>query len=473
MGYNVKYGRYKVLQGEGEIQLSGCPFTSLFSLKNKESLKKQEKHPTVPIKIGSTPTRAPIFSEIEKGKNALQLMFVNLEEQDITTLMSLKPIMEKNVEKIVDAFYARISEIPNLTMIIQEHSTIHRLKQTLEKYILDMVSGDVGEKYVVRRKVIGSVHNRIGLFPEWYIGAFTIIQHEVLQMLTRECDSWQEAQDYYYSFQKLCSFDMQIAIQTYIKSYTSSMMKLNEIEELQYRLNDSSSILASSAKQTMASLAERDTRVQSMLEDIDEINTGSKAMIHHVEAGKGNVSKALKKVDDVVDLIEKVKNLTEELNEDSLHIGQVVQTIRTLSNQTNILSLNAGIEAARAGQHGKGFSIVAQEVRNLARKTELSLDSIQQQVASVQKTVMKFDESFQSIVDEARFFRHVNKEIIDILDDSVRSVKESDGKISHLGGEIGEFRSTFEELTSASSQISEMAEQLSSLNIELSQKFKG
>ena len=452
--------------------MGGCPFRSLFRVQSKESLKSKDKQPSVLIKPGYTPTRAPIFSEIEKGKNALQLMFVSLEEKDITTLMRLKPIMEKNVGKIVDAFYGHIQEVPNLTKIIQEHSTIQRLKQTLEKYILDMVSGDIGENYVVRRKVIGSVHNRIGLFPEWYIGAFSIIQHEVLQMLTRECDSWEEAQVYYYSFQKLCSFDMQIAIQTYIESYTSSMMKLNEIEELQYRLNDSSSILASSAKQTAVSLADRDTQVQSMLADIDEINVGSKAMITHVETGKSNVTRALKKVDDVVDLIEKVKGLTDELNANSLHIGQVVQTIRAISNQTNILSLNAGIEAARAGEHGKGFSIVAQEVRNLARKTEVSLDSIQQQVASVQETVVKFDESFQSIVNETRSFRNVNKEIIDILDDSVRSVKESDGMISHLGGEIGEFRSTFEELTSASTQITEMAEQLSFLNIELSQKFK-
>ncbi|MFJ7748201.1 protoglobin domain-containing protein [Peribacillus sp. NPDC097295] len=452
--------------------MGGCPFRSLFSVQSKESLKNPDKQSSVLIKPGSTSTRAPIFSEIEKGKNALQLMFLSLEEEDITTLMRLKPIMEKNVGKIVDAFYGHIQEIPNLTMIIQEHSTIQRLKQTLEKYILDMVSGDIGEKYVVRRKVIGSVHNRIGLFPEWYIGAFSIIQHEVLQMLTRECNSSEEAQTYYYSFQKLCSFDMQIAIQTYIESYTSSMMKLNEIEEVQYRLNDSSSILASSAKQTAVSLADRDIQVQNMLSAIDEINVGSKAMITHVETGKSNVAKALKKVDDVVDLIEKVKGLTDELNANSLHIGQVVQTIRSISNQTNILSLNAGIEAARAGEHGKGFSIVAQEVRNLARKTEVSLDAIQQQVASVQETVVKFDESFQSIVNETRFFRSVNKEIVDILDDSVKSVKESDGMISHLGREIGEFRETFEELTVASSQITEMAEQLSFLNIELSKKFK-
>ena len=118
--------------------MGGCPFRSLFRVQSKESLKSKDKQPSVLIKPGYTPTRAPIFSEIEKGKNALQLMFVSLEEKDITTLMRLKPIMEKNVGKIVDAFYGHIQEVPNLTKIIQEHSTIQRLKQTLEKYILDI-----------------------------------------------------------------------------------------------------------------------------------------------------------------------------------------------------------------------------------------------------------------------------------------------------------------------------------------------
>ena len=448
--------------------MRGCPFRSIFGTREKGLLKAEENS----ISKAVPAAEVPIFSEIQKGKQAVQLSFIGLEEKDIRILKDLKPIMEKYAGQIVEAFYARIQAVPDLLAMISEHSTIDKLKRTLERYILDMVTGDVGEQYVVKRKVIGSVHNRIGLFPEWYIGAYTIIQKEVLHMLLRECDNWKEACMYFESFQKLCSFDMQIAIQTYIESYTSSMLKLNEIEELQYRLNHSSSILASSARRTTLSLAERDDQVKVMLDNIMEINQDSRSLIQTQETGKDNITRALKRVDDAVGLIEEVKHLTEELNANSLHIGKVVKTIRNISNQTNILSLNAGIEAARAGEHGKGFSIVAQEVRNLARQTEVSLDSIQQQIASVQDTVEKFDEGFQHIVKETSFFRSVNKEIISLLDESVGNVKESDRKIISLGGVIGEFRATFEELTASSFQMTELAEQLSHLNVELSQKFK-
>ncbi len=143
--------------------------------------------------------------------------------------------------------------MPHLKRIIDNHSTIDRLKQTLRAYLMDMVSGEVGEQYVIRRKVIGNVHNRIGLFPEWYLGAYTIIQNEVLRILMEELPPT-EATNVYHSFAKLCSLDMQIAIETYIEAYTSSMMKLNEIAELQHRLTESSTTLASSAEETTASI---------------------------------------------------------------------------------------------------------------------------------------------------------------------------------------------------------------------------
>ena len=373
--------------------------------------------------------------------------------------------------KLLDHFYANIASIPQLTNIIEKHSTIDKLKQTLERYILDMVSGDIGENYIMHRKMIGKVHNQIGLFPEWYIGAYTIIQNEMLKLLIQKCNTIEDVGAFFISFQKLCSIDMQIAIQTYIESYTASMMKFSEIEELQNKLNDSAALLASSAMQTTTSIMEKEERVQHILEEFDTIQEEFKEMISQVELGKGNVSNALLKINHVAQLIENVKCLTSELNENSIQIGQVVKTIRVISMQTNILSLNAGIEAARAGEHGKGFSVVAQEVRNLAKQTESALDQIQHQVTSVQNMVSKFDNSFQSIVNETSYFSEVNKEIIGILDSSVGSMKQSDRKVSTLGEEIGDFRLTFEEVTEASHQISDMAERLSLLNKELTHKF--
>lgn len=451
--------------------MCSCPFESLFGHR-VGALSVDKKKRTTTLGDASTVFSNEAFAQLQKGDIASQLRLVGLKEKDIITLTKLKPLMEEHVVEIVDHFYDNIQAIPHLTEIIEEYSTIHKLKQTLERYILDMVSGDIGKNYIMHRKMIGKVHNQIGLFPEWYIGAYTIIQNEMLTLLIRECDNAEEVGVYYSAFQKLCSIDMQIAIRTYIESYTSSMMKLNEIEELQNKLNDSAASLAASAKQTTSSIMDKEEHVHCILDEFDKIQDEYRDMILQVEVGKESVSDALLKINHVVQLIENVKCLTSDLHENSLQIGEVVQSIRVISMQTNILSLNAGIEAARAGENGKGFSVVAKEVRNLAKQTEVALDAIQQQITSVQNMVTQFDDSFQSIVNETSIFRDVNKEIIGLLNRSIGSMKQSGREIHTLGKGIEDFNVTFKEITEASHQISDMAERLSLLNSELTYKFK-
>nr|WP_246146984.1 globin-coupled sensor protein [Bacillus massilioanorexius] len=461
----------------GETEVGASPFSRLvgdkkgaigFSkrMSNEERLYDLEANRDKGIDVGM------YYHQLQESKENQQLIFLDLTEEDLRNLVNMQSIMEKNVSRIVQVFYERIMKIPSLKKIINEESAIERLKQTLQIYLLDMVSGEVGVEYINRRKIIGNVHNRIGLLPEWYMGAYTIIQNEMLHILHSELQNDEQVIKLHNSFQKLCSFDSQIVIATYIDAYTSSMMKLNEIEELQFKLNDSAATLAATSQQASSSIENKERQIIEMLAEIQSIKEGSEILIKKVEEGKQNVSDSLTKVDEVVELIDTTKELTKQLGVSSAQIGQVVKVIRGISNQTNILSLNAAIEAARAGEHGRGFSIVAQEVRNLASQTERALDHIQNQIFSVQETIHTFENSYQTIVDETNLFREVNHNIIDILDNSVESVKKSENRISHFSHSVNDFKRTFEEITKASYGISEMAEQLSYLNSQLTDKFK-
>ena len=457
--------------------MGNCPFSALFNQDgaikffSKNNPHQQSKTNVGMTNFGPTNINSLAFSTLKNGEDKKRMSFIKLSEDDVKNLVALRPIIEKNVLFVVEQFYANIQQSTDLMNIVVKNSTIDRLKKTFRQYILDMVSGEIGPEYVERRKVIGRVHNRIGLFPQWYLGAYSLLQQEVHALLTRELATKEEVDKYYYSFNKLCSFDMQIGIETYIEAFTASMLKMNEIKDFQTELNDSASLLAASVQETSASIEDKEEIVTQMLEEIQEIQTSSKEMIKQVNDGKKEVNTALKEVEQVIVLVDETKRLTKELSESSDKIGAVVSSIRGISNQTNILSLNAAIEAARAGEHGKGFSIVAQEVRKLANQTEVALDHIQSQISNVQLTVDTFEVSFSSIVSAIEKYIETNKSIIKVFEQSTVGITETDAKIGSFNDYVNQFQRAFEEISDASIEIASMAEKLSQMNHELTTKI--
>ena len=117
-----------------------------------------------------------------------------------------------------------------------------------------------------------------------------------------------------------------------------------------------------------------------------------------------------------------------ELSDVSKNIRQMIETIQQISEQTNLLALNAAIEAARAGEHGRGFAVVADEVRKLAEQSRRSAEQISAQVLTVEATIKESIEKSSAVAEAVQKTVKVNEDFADSLT-SLREIVEDFKKV--------------------------------------------
>ncbi|MGH1461975.1 MAG: methyl-accepting chemotaxis protein, partial [Neptuniibacter sp.] len=138
-------------------------------------------------------------------------------------------------------------------------------------------------------------------------------------------------------------------------------------------------------------LASAATQMSATAHEIAQNTSQTSEATHNTaqlaESGKAIVSEMIEGIRDLVQEVNLAGNSSEELNHKAKAVEQVVNIINDIAEQTNLLALNAAIEAARAGEQGRGFSVVADEVRILAQRTQESTSEIRETIDAIQKQV--------------------------------------------------------------------------------------
>ena len=152
------------------------------------------------------------------------------------------------------------------------------------------------------------------------------------------------------------------------------------VQENSRRQMESVDMIVTAVNEMSVAIKEVAQNAQLTASDIAEVNELS-------NKGKKITIDAVSQIQDVATTVNNASTAMGELAESSNKIASVLDVIRGIAEQTNLLALNAAIEAARAGEQGRGFAVVADEVRSLASKTQQSTDDIQKMIEALQKGV--------------------------------------------------------------------------------------
>ncbi|KLV11225.1 methyl-accepting chemotaxis protein [Photobacterium ganghwense] len=202
--------------------------------------------------------------------------------------------------------------------------------------------------------------------------------------------------------------------------------------------------------QLASAMSEMSSTVQTVAEHAREASAATEGSSAQAEQGQQFVSQTINIINLLSQDITQSAHAVNQVEERVEQIGSVIVTIQGISEQTNLLALNAAIEAARAGEAGRGFAVVADEVRNLAQRTQTATIEIQEMISQLQGSA---------------------QQAVQLMEQSVVEAAEGVEQVTSAGGELDKIVEQVRLINDMNFQIASAAEQQSAVADEMNQNL--